>query len=174
MASRLLGRLGSLVVQRPADARAMAEQLIRDNPGMVRPEMGNLPSSVDLLTRGSPVLATMQRLPISPAVTYHTIAGFGHLPLPPGCARGDNVVSLASAHIEGAESELWVPAVHGDICRARETIDELDRILRQHAALAGIAPRDAPTYEVLPAASRTSPTVQVLSSAGSDGSQGRE
>ena len=143
LATRVLGRLGSRVVQRPADTKAMSAQLIADNPGVVRPEMEDLPSSVDMLARGGPVLTAMQRMSINPAVTYHTIAGTSHLPLPPGCARGDHVVPLASAHIEGAESELWVPAVHTDIYRAPETIDELDRILRLHAAGVGIGPSAA-------------------------------
>ena len=93
----------------------MIEQLTRDNPGDVRLDAGDFPSSIDLLARGGPLLTAMQTLPLSPAVRFHTIAGTGHGPAE--CSRGDLVVPLASALIPGATTELLVPATHFDIYR---------------------------------------------------------
>jgi hypothetical protein len=45
------------------------------------------------------------------------------------------VVPLESAHIDGAASELWVPAIHTNIYYQPETIAEVRRILAEHAAL---------------------------------------
>jgi pimeloyl-ACP methyl ester carboxylesterase len=132
LATRMIGRLGSRLVQRPADAQMIANQLLRDNPGAMTSYVARLPSSIDLLAVGDPLLETMQRLPINPATTYHVIAGTAYLP--PGLARDDGVVPLSSAHVDGAASELWVPAIHTNIYRVPETIEEIDRILRLHVS----------------------------------------
>lgn len=152
-ATRMLGRFGSRMVERPADTKAMTEQLVRDNPDAVRLESETLPSSIDLLAHGGPVLEAMQRLPVRPGVQYHTIAGRGYGP--EACARGDTVVPLTSASIPGAASELHVRATHFTIYHAEETIAELDRILREHAAAVGVTgaepvaePAGAPRVEV--------------------------
>ncbi len=134
-ATRALGRVANRLVTRPEEIREMAEQLVRDNPGAINIDFQTLPSSVDLLAQGGPLLTAMQSLPVNPAVRYHTIAGTGHGPAE--WSRGDLVVPLASALIPGAASELLVPATHFDIFRAPETIDELDRILREQAAVIG-------------------------------------
>src|SRR5262249_12064202 len=49
---RLIGRLGSRLAGRPAEAEAILAQIVRDNPGAVAPELlRSLPSSIDLLAR---------------------------------------------------------------------------------------------------------------------------
>ena len=136
VATRFVGQIGSRLINRPAETRAILEQIKQDNPGAVQPGSETLPSSIDLLARGGPLLSAMQSLPVNPNARYHTIAGTGHGP--PQHARGDLVVPLESAYTPGATSELHVRATHFDIYRAPETIGELERILRQHAAENGI------------------------------------
>lgn len=136
MATRALGRITSLMIERPEDARAIVAQLDRDNPGVLRPDLTDLPSSVDLLARGGTLLERMHALPINPNTPYHTIAGTAYAP--PGIARGDLVVALESAHVDGALSEVRIPATHLNINSRPDTLEELDRILRQHAASVGI------------------------------------
>jgi hypothetical protein len=134
VANMLLGRLATRIVQRPQESLEAVSQIERDNPGAVRPFLRRrLPSSIDVLAAGNPLLPAMRQLPLSPAVTIHTIAGHGiH---PPELARGDLVVPLASAHLDEAVSELWVPAIHTDIYYQPATIAEVQRILAEHAAL---------------------------------------
>jgi hypothetical protein len=135
VANTIVGRMATWIVRRPEDALEAVDQIDRDNPGALRPFLrGRLPSSIDVLASGNPLLPAMRQLPFKPDVTLHTIAGHGvHSP---ERARGDLVVPLASAHLDGAVSELWVPAIHTNIYYQPQTIAEVRRILAEHAALA--------------------------------------
>ncbi|MFO0910977.1 MAG: hypothetical protein U0794_22010 [Isosphaeraceae bacterium] len=136
VATRFVGRLGSRVVQRPADARRIVEQITRDNPGAVKPIGEVIPSSIDLLARRGSLLQAMQSLAVNPVVTYHTIAGTGLGP--ERCARGDLVVPLNSAIIPGAASTLPVRATHFSIYHIADTINEVERILHEHSQSLGL------------------------------------
>ena len=138
----LLGRFATSVVQRPTDTVEAVAQINRDNPGALRPMLlqRRLPSSIDVLAAGNPLLPAMRQLPFSPSVTLHTIAGHG--PHPPQRARGDLIVPLSSAHLDEAVSELWVPAIHTKIYYHPYTIAEVQRILAEHAA---VGPAPEPT-----------------------------
>jgi hypothetical protein len=133
VANTVVGRLATRIVRRPEDSTQAVAQIIRDNPGAVRPFLRNrLPSSIDVLAAGNPLLPAMRQLPFSPTVTLHTIAGQGiHSP---ERARGDLVVPLSSAHLDEAVSEHWVPATHMNIYYDPQTIAEVRRILGEHAA----------------------------------------
>lgn len=130
LATRVLGRFASRLIETPADSRMMVEQLDRDNPGVIRQYLRDMPTSIDLLAEGGPVLAALEHRPMTRP--YHVIAGTGLMP--PEHARGDGVVPLESAHVDGAESELWVPAFHTNIYYHPQTIEEVGRILSIHAA----------------------------------------
>ena len=134
VASTLVGRFATSVVRRPSDTAEAIAQVARDNPGALRPFLlRRLPSSIDVLVQGNPLLPAMRRLPVSPAVTLHTIAGHGiHSP---DRAQGDMVVPLSSAHLDEAVSEHWVPALHTNIYYHPDTIAEVQRILVEHAAV---------------------------------------
>ena len=133
LANSIVGRLATRIVQRPADSVEAVAQIERDNPGAVRPFLtGRLPSSIDLMASGNPLLPAMHQLPFRPGVTLHTIAG-SRLHAPER-ARGDLVVPLAIRHLDEAVSELWVPATHSNIYYQPGTIAEVQRILGEHAA----------------------------------------
>ena len=86
-------------------------------------------TSVAQLGVGNPVLQSINQLPLSEAVPYHSIVGYnGKEPLPAG---GDGVVPYTSAHIDGALSELIISSDHS----AEENdaaIVEMRRILTVH------------------------------------------
>ena len=136
VASSLVGRLATRVspVARPTRPRPLPRSIATTPARFGRSCQGRLPSSIDVLAAGNPLLPAMRQLPFNPAVTLHTIAGHGlH---PPESARGDLVVPLASAHLDEAVSELWVPAIHTNIYYHPQTIAEVRRILIEHAASA--------------------------------------
>lgn len=87
--------------------------------------------SVQNLSPRHPVLKAMDQRPV--AVPYHSIIGIRKQgkPLP---ETSDGVVPYSSAHLDGAVSELPVPAWHS--CTARPDVTaEIRRILRSHAHL---------------------------------------
>lgn len=92
----------------------------------------HLPNSIDNLSDTDPFIKASSTLPISPKVRYHTIVGTYKLK-GPLVDSDDGVVPYASAHLEGADSELAVPSWH-DVQEAPQAIIELRRILRVHAA----------------------------------------
>ena len=151
LATTIVGRIAANLVQRLSDSQALVDRLLADNPGKIKPTLADLPTSVDLLARRGPILETMQKLPINPFTPYHTIAGTSYVPV--RIAQGDGIVPLASAHIEGTQSELFLPAVHTDIGHKVGTIDEIDRILRLHlteiGANAVVAGRAADSVDLL-------------------------
>lgn len=80
------------------------------------------------LRTDSPVLAALEKIPLDPSVPFHTIAlDLGRL----NPRDGDGLVPYASAHLEGAASEVVVPGYHLKINQAGVT-EELRRILRLH------------------------------------------
>jgi hypothetical protein len=90
-----------------------------------------LPTSVDQLTWEHPRLLALCDLGIDPVVNYHSIIA-DHRD-PPREGGTDGVVPYASAHLEGAASELLVPGSH--LCQAQHlVIRECRRILTEHLA----------------------------------------
>ena len=91
-----------------------------------------LPNSIDNLSDADPFIKASSTLPISPTVRYHTIVGT-YKSKGPLVDSDDGVVPYASAHLDGADSELAVPSWH-DVQETPQAIIELRRILRVHAA----------------------------------------
>jgi pimeloyl-ACP methyl ester carboxylesterase len=141
LASRAVGRLASLTVRPPAEARAIFEQTVRQNPGGFRPEFERRPpTTIDLLEPQSSVLQAMERLRPACWVTVHSIHGDVHHSL---AGRDDMVVPVWSARTAGAVSELAVPASHTRIHHHPATVGEIQRILARHLAETGRAAPNA-------------------------------
>ncbi|MBV8558133.1 MAG: alpha/beta fold hydrolase [Planctomycetaceae bacterium] len=88
-----------------------------------------LPTSVDELTWEHPRLLALCDLGIDPAVNYHSIIADSRDP--PRDGGTDGVVPYASAHLDGAVSELLVHGGH--LCQAHPlVIRECRRILTEH------------------------------------------
>jgi len=91
-------------------------------------------TSIDSLSPMSPVLEIMQKSPEAEWTRYHNIAGVvaedGVLLRVAG--QSDGVVTLESAKLASAESELIVQADHVNIHRHPKTVMEVQRILLEH------------------------------------------
>jgi pimeloyl-ACP methyl ester carboxylesterase len=83
------------------------------------------------MTPGSPFIKALSPIPIAPQVKAHSIIPVtGALP-PDG--QGDGVVKYDSAHIDGVESELVVPHQSHSTQDNPIAIEEVRRILLEHA-----------------------------------------
>jgi len=132
LGDELVGRLASKMIRVPNDILQIRKTLAQYNGQVKNSEAfrgTRYATSVAQLGVGNPVLQSINQLPLSEAVPYHSIIGYnGKEPLPAG---GDGVVPYTSAHIDGGLSELIVSSDHS----AEETdaaIVEMRRILTVH------------------------------------------
>lgn len=89
-----------------------------------------VPSAVDNMSPRHHFIRALQTIPLAPSIKAHSIIPVeGDGPIESG---DDGVVRYSSAHIEGVESELVVRSSHSTQGRP-ETIEEVRRILREHA-----------------------------------------
>jgi pimeloyl-ACP methyl ester carboxylesterase len=147
MASRLVGRLGSALVEPAPQAAERHEQVIRDNPGAFSEEFTRrLPTSIDLLEPTSPLLLATSRLPYRPGVQAHSIIGEGSYTV--GSGPSDGVVPLCSARLRGVTSEKLVAVRHARQPGNEAVIAEVMRILVHHAQAAD-ATTATPAYPVV-------------------------
>jgi pimeloyl-ACP methyl ester carboxylesterase len=128
-----LQRVGTRLIRMPDPLRAAHDRLVADNlPSFFHEHFRKgLPSSVDELEWGSPILTGLSDLSHPPATKVHSIIAVR--PDSPPDQRTDGLVSYESAHITGATSEKVVPAGH--LCQDHaEVIGEVRRILTEHYA----------------------------------------
>lgn len=123
-----VGALAMKIIHLPTDIIATFTDSLGDVLSVVggRPVV---PNSITSLSPKNPTLIAMDKLPIR--APYHSIIGDrgkGNTPL-----SSDGIVRYASAHLEGAQSEIIVPGPHSSY-ELPQTIDELRRILREHLA----------------------------------------
>ncbi len=123
--AQLLSRL----VQLPKRLLAATRDAREENPGLMRGDTDQLPTSIDLLSPGSPALELLAHRPAPSGVRYHSIIGVltGH-----GKDSSDGVVPYTSAHVDGAASEVLVPAFHTDVQHHPRSVQEVRRILYEH------------------------------------------
>jgi triacylglycerol esterase/lipase EstA (alpha/beta hydrolase family) len=131
--------LGRKLIRIPSQMLLGRNQLIARNPDFFRPGAPlDISTSIDSLSPKSPLLPVLLEADAGPWVRYHNI--IGRAPdrgvknkLSQWIAgEGDGVVSLASARLEEAESEVVVPTDHVSVHRHPQSILEVRRILRQH------------------------------------------
>jgi hypothetical protein len=102
------------------------------NPDAPRSAGIFVPSAVDNMSPRHHFIKALQEIPVAPTVKAHSIvAVIGDGPVENG---DDGVVQYTSAHIDGVESELVVRSEHSTQGRP-ETIEEVRRILREHAGV---------------------------------------
>jgi hypothetical protein len=104
-------------------------------------KMQTLPTAIDNMSPNHPFIRTISEIPLAPGVHAHSIIAVdADGPLENG---GDGVVKYMSAHIDGVDSEKVVRSPHS--CQSNpETIDEVRRILRLHAADVACTLQDPP------------------------------
>jgi pimeloyl-ACP methyl ester carboxylesterase len=132
LARRVLGDLGTHICRVTGDAGDARRRLLGCNDtGFFEPGFRSGPTtSVGELEPGSSLITALVELGIDPAVDFHSIIPSR------GRETGDGIVPRASAHVEGAASELFVRAGH--VClEEREVIRETARILAEHIRMSG-------------------------------------
>ncbi|MCX6874468.1 MAG: alpha/beta fold hydrolase [Verrucomicrobia bacterium] len=127
LATHWIGRLGARLVKLPglmADVRnTMLSAATADVAGLA---IQSAPNSIGTLSPNNPFVREINKLPIAPGVTYHSIMGDrgkGDTP-----KSSDGVVAYWSSHLDGAASEKIVPSGHGSHAHP-EGIAEIHRIL---------------------------------------------
>jgi pimeloyl-ACP methyl ester carboxylesterase len=102
----------------------------RNNPTFFRDHFRKgIPTSIDELEWGSPMLSGLSELSTAPDIKIHSIIAVR--PNLPSGVRSDGLVSYESAHVPGSTSETVVPAAH--LCQDHpEVISEVRRILAEH------------------------------------------
>ena len=126
-----LGQLGTRLVRLHDPLRASSGRLVaRNGPEFFKELMREgLPTSIDELEWGSPILTVLSELGLSPAVTTHSVIPDQRDPPRPG--GGDGLVPYDSAHLDGVASELFVSSGH--LCQDHPAvIREVRRILAEH------------------------------------------
>jgi pimeloyl-ACP methyl ester carboxylesterase len=122
---------GTRLVRITDPLRAAHHRLVSSNePTFFRDHFRRaIPSSIDELEWGSPILTGLSELPTATAVKVHSIIAVR--PDSPPSGRTDGLVSYASAHVAGTASEKVVTASH--LCQDHlEVIGEVRRILAEH------------------------------------------
>lgn len=117
IASAWVGLFGSALVRLPEDLRALYERLLPANPDLLTDRVRHIfrrgaPNGIDSLSPRNPALEAMAALPTAAGVPFHSIHGHGRRGRP-GPRATDSVVTYASSHLEGAESEASFPDGHG-------------------------------------------------------------
>ena len=132
--TRTFTRLVSEMPNRLVDTKW---DLVRANPDLfTNKELITMNTGVDSLVPDSPFLPLMLTSPQAPWVKHHNIVGVVEEEQDflrrIADEEGDGVVSVASATIPEAESEIVVPAGHTAIHQHPKAIREVQRILREH------------------------------------------
>jgi pimeloyl-ACP methyl ester carboxylesterase len=123
-----LRHIGTRLVRLPDPLRAAHGRIIARNPPAFFKEhfRKGLPTSIDELEWGSPILTGLHDLAPVPAVKVHSIIAVR--PETARRERSDGLVAYDSAHLEGAASERVVAAGH--LCQDHpDVIAEVRRIL---------------------------------------------
>jgi pimeloyl-ACP methyl ester carboxylesterase len=128
-----LGRWAAGLVQLPNTVSQVTFDFVaRNRDHLLIRDLDRPLTSIDNMTPGNPFLKTLSSLPVAPGIAAHSIIaveGTG-----PSYKGADGVVKYKSAHLDGVESERVVRSPHS--CQGHpDTIEEVRRILREHAGL---------------------------------------
>ncbi|MEY4482555.1 MAG: hypothetical protein RL693_7 [Verrucomicrobiota bacterium] len=121
------------LIKLPINATDLVARAMTEGPDIVNPELARYRSlglrSVDMLSPDHPYFKALDARPIT--VPYHSI--IGDRGKSTAKERSDGIVPYWSAHLNQAQSERVVP--YGHSCTSKhETLDEIVRILKLHAA----------------------------------------
>jgi pimeloyl-ACP methyl ester carboxylesterase len=130
LATSWVGRLGASFVKK---SRSFESEYAAAKPLLVAdPEARSLkrmPNSVDTLEPNDRFVKTVNKIPITPGIPYHSIIGDRGRGDTPNSS--DGVVQYWSSHLDGAQSEKIVPSNHA-APRNPEAIREVERILKEN------------------------------------------
>jgi len=131
LASGIVGSVGNRLIGHSKAAAQALKELSAKNPGVLNHYFAGInarggPTSLYSLAP-NPLLDSLAALPI--VVPFHSI--IGDRGLGGGPHSSDGVVSYASSHLDGAESEKIVPAGH-TVFSNELTVLEIKRILEEN------------------------------------------
>jgi len=132
LAGGIVGSLGNRLIRHSQGPANLLKQIEAQHPGTLDPyyarvsRLGGPTSLISLAP--NPTLDRLAELPIR--VPFHSI--IGHLGDEGGPDSSDGVVDYSSSHLDGAESEKFVPAGHAALLTNPETVAEIKRILEEN------------------------------------------
>jgi pimeloyl-ACP methyl ester carboxylesterase len=111
-----------------------AKEVATNNPDLwptlgKDPHSRDIPNSLNLLTPGAPALQLLAARSAPAQVRYHSVIG---VVIGGETSGSDGVVTYRSAHIEGVDSEMVIPAHHTNVHHHPRAVLEVKRILREH------------------------------------------
>jgi pimeloyl-ACP methyl ester carboxylesterase len=132
IADNWIGRIGRALITLPKNILTKSAALGRSIRNVVRPDLrtqfdSGPPSSIKSLSKTNPGLIGISKLPIDSRIPYHSIIGDRGKGDTPNSS--DGVVEYSSSHLDGAVSELIVPADHTAHAHPL-AVQEIRRILR--------------------------------------------
>ena len=133
LAENWLGMLARKLTNAPASLAKASLELatLSDDPHLFRWRF-QIETSIDNMDWSNPGLRVLASLPIAPGVHANSIIPVESAPIETG---DDGIVRYQSAHIEPVESELVVLGSDHSTHSNPETIEEVRRILYEHAAI---------------------------------------
>lgn len=145
-ADGLLGWVGKQLIHIPSEFVELLQAGVRADASQVQETVRDwfrqgTVTSVQSLSPNYPAMQGLAALPIVPGVPYHSL--IGDVTKDDRGRPSDGYVTVESARLEGAESELVLPIEHEAFDRA-EALNEVYRILRLHAQSLGIRERPDP------------------------------
>jgi pimeloyl-ACP methyl ester carboxylesterase len=130
IASGWIGRIGSSLVRTPrAFAAIYASMRPLEKADPAAAHLRRMPNSVDTLAPNDRFVQSVNKLPITPGIPYHSIMGDRGRGDTPNSS--DGVVPYWSSHLDGAQSELIVHSDHGAQFNP-DAIREVERILKAY------------------------------------------
>lgn len=138
-------RVAERFIRLPASLTDRLAAAFRTDESQVRPAMRRWfaegrATSIDSLSPRQALLRAFRELPLAPGILAHSVYGTA---VGAGETLGDGVVRAVDARHPGAVSEFAAPLRHGDF-DTPPALDELIRILDQHAATRGAHPVASP------------------------------
>ena len=133
VSSDLIRRLVVSLVSLPKRVTTLTGALASDDPSAFTvTDIGSV-TAIDNMSPRHRFVKTLSSMPIAPGVVAHSIIPVKHAPIESG---NDGVVEYSSAHIDGVESEKVILGSDHSTQGNPETIEEVRRILLEHAAAA--------------------------------------
>ncbi len=130
IASGWIGRIGSSLVRTPRAFTAIyASMRPLEKADPAASHLRRMPNSVDTLSPNDRFVRSVNKLPITPGIPYHSIMGDRGRGDTPNSS--DGVVPYWSSHLDGAESELIVNSNHSAQFNP-EAVREVERILKTY------------------------------------------